>query len=250
MSVSELVGLAFFAAYFFAVVAAWMVPGLVKRAWVIRQDGLLAHIRAHYVLGEQAILAGNLAVAKAALIDIEAIDLKWRRGNGLLARAAVGVLAIAAGFLGYIVVRMAGLVAMALATGDPIIERLSETTTFLVLGLFGAAHGVLGLYSFDSWRSPDEPHGLAERLRQMIEAGRGVGSMRRRTGPDGLSGAREVFGLGCDFTREALDRARRRLAGVHHPDRWTAAAPEVARAHEAAMKRINAAYDQLSTLAR
>ena len=61
---------------------------------------------------------------------------------------------------------------------------------------------------------------------------------------DGMT-PREVFGLGRQFTRRELDRARRRLVRELHPDRWHNARPEERKAREDALKRVNAAHDAL-----
>ena len=85
----------------------------------------------------------------------------------------------------------------------------------------------------------------------LLNTGRGSAphrSSRRRRLSDGLA-AREAFGLEPILTRKQQDAARRRLATRYDPDLWHAASASAARAAEEAMKRINAAYDELKTIA-
>jgi curved DNA-binding protein CbpA len=56
--------------------------------------------------------------------------------------------------------------------------------------------------------------------------------------------------LGPGFTRRELDAARRRLVRHLHPDHQHGARASVRRAREDALKRINAAYDNLRSEAR
>lgn len=65
---------------------------------------------------------------------------------------------------------------------------------------------------------------------------------------DGLSN-HQLFGLGPEFSRRNLDRARRRLVKQLHPDLWNDANPSARRGREDALKRVNAPYDALRPLA-
>ena len=54
-----------------------------------------------------------------------------------------------------------------------------------------------------------------------------------------------IFGLGPGFTWGQLDRARRRLVKLLHPDLAHDAATATRHARQEALKRVNAAYDKL-----
>ena len=54
-----------------------------------------------------------------------------------------------------------------------------------------------------------------------------------------------VLGLGASATSDEVAVAYRRLAKLHHPDRWASADPAVQDEHAEAMMRINAAYHAL-----
>ena len=54
-----------------------------------------------------------------------------------------------------------------------------------------------------------------------------------------------VLGLAPGATSDEEAAAYRRLAKLHHPDRWAEAAPEVRQLHSEEMLRVNAAYQAL-----
>jgi hypothetical protein len=86
-----------------------------------------------------------------------------------------------------------------------------------------------------------------DRLETALKAGRGIETASQHEEPelpDGVS-ARELFGLNSGFTKAELQRAWLRLARELHPDRWMHAGDGVRRMKEAALKRVNAARDEL-----
>ena len=85
----------------------------------------------------------------------------------------------------------------------------------------------------------------------MLRAGHGLQPSNGKEQPKGRSKVtpRELFGLGEQFTAAQLRRAWVGLAHELHPDRWTKASPAVRRTKEEAMKRVNAAKDELELLA-
>jgi DnaJ-class molecular chaperone len=66
--------------------------------------------------------------------------------------------------------------------------------------------------------------------------------------PKGVS-ARELLGLNAHFTKAELRSAWLRLARELHPDRWMGSGPVVRQMKEAALKRVNAARDELAAQA-
>ena len=116
----------------------------------------------------------------------------------------------------------------------------------VVLCIFHTLHSFYGPL-VSPWIVDD----CGDRLEALLNTGRGVATQRagkKRRLKDGLA-AREVFGLEAVFTLKQLSAARRRLAARYHPDRWQSEPASAAHAAEEAMKRINAAYDQLKAKA-
>lgn len=81
----------------------------------------------------------------------------------------------------------------------------------------------------------------------MLSIGREVGDYARRAGTasSGEASARDLLGLPATFTAAELRRAWLRLARELHPDRWVMAPAAVRLAKEEALKRVNAAKDEL-----
>lgn len=247
MQKQDILAVTLVAAMIAGMAAAWLVPGLVKRWWVGRQNKLSERMRQLYVLGEQALMRDDLPTAEAVADEIEILERTWSGRDGWLARILIGLLAFAAGWTAFMVLRFGSLVAASASSDGTWSHMLTDIWMFAFLGLLGSLHGVMGIYYFSDWHSQNEPRNLAGRLRQMLLAGRGLSHARaadRRA--KGAIAPRALFGLGTTFTRKELDRARRRLARAHHPDRWSSAPEPTRRAHEAAMKRINAAYEELA----
>ena len=105
---------------------------------------------------------------------------------------------------------------------------------------------------FGEWTPWWAVNDCGDRLERMLNAERHVATVSEADAfnpiRDDLT-PRQIFGLGPDFTRRQLDRARRRLVTQLHPDLAYGAQPAVRRAREEALKRVNAAYDQLRSSA-
>ena len=88
-------------------------------------------------------------------------------------------------------------------------------------------------------------------LDRALRAGRSVNAAPWHEGaplPGGAT-ARELFGLPQSFTAADLRKAWLRLVRELHPDRWALAGKGVCDMKEAALKRVNAARDDLATQA-
>ena len=115
----------------------------------------------------------------------------------------------------------------------------------------GILHGLIAY--FEDWgNNPDAIDDCGDRLESALNAGHAISitHVPNGTAPniDGLT-AYEIFGVGPLVTRAQLTRIRRRLVRQYHPDRWHNAGPAMHKAAEDAIKRVNAAYDELVPLA-
>jgi hypothetical protein len=229
---------------------AMMVPRATKRAHVRRQDRLLDRCRALYVLAVQAFeLEGDVA-ARSYLLRIRRLEARWRYGNSIAFRVALALWGIGAGVVGYILLRIVSLLAFSMdyrpITADEV-RRIAIDGQFYLLLAFMAS-----LHAFNSylgeWTNWWRINNCGDRLEQILNAQRHVATTsdidEMATLADGLT-SRQIFGLAPGFTRRQLDRARRRLVTKLHPDLWPNATPAFRRAREEALKRVNAAYDQL-----
>jgi len=237
--------------YFAGAAAALLIPAWVKRRHVRRQTRLLERCRVLYLLAVKAIEAGDETSAREGLRRIELIERQWRYGKSFIYLAAKMVYAIALGAGLGVGLRLAALAAIDMNTGGPaggLFAPLVDKSPIIPisLGLMACMHA---LHSwFGEWSDPYSVADLGERLSRLLDSGRAVVVGRKQRGAgatlDGLS-ARQIFGLGPDYSRADLERARRRLAFEFHPDRWQRAPASVRAAREEAMKRVNAAHEQL-----
>ena len=183
----------------------------------------------------------------------DASSSRWRYGNSITFRFAFMLWAIGVGTLGYILLREFSLFVgvVRIATFKDLALRFAEDLPLLlVIGMLGPLHGLYSYFNaWEDWRLIDD---CGDRLERILSADRDVAIVSEEGHPllfsDGLT-PEQIFGLGLGFTRRQLDQARRRLAAQLHPDRRHNAAPLVRRAHEEALKRVNAAYDRLRPLA-
>lgn len=232
--------------WFGGIAAAWLIPSLLKNWYVARQNRLIEECRSRFILAVQHLADNDEAGARTLHDEIRAIEKRWERGNRISRRVALGSLAIVVGTLTGAALRWLPLFMMSIES------RTDATLTALawVAGL--SAMHTLASY-FQDWHSPWIVDDCGDRLEAMLSAGRGVATFSKKTKrgrlKDGLA-AREVFGLERVYTLRQLSDSRRRLAAQYHPDRWQNASASAAKAAEEAMKRINAAYDQLKATAK
>lgn len=243
----------FLVLFFGSIVFAMAVPGIMKRTHVRRQNHLLARCRALYVFAVEALELGDDTTARAYLRRIRRIESRWRYGNSITFRIAFALWAICAGALGYIWLRALSFFAVDVhvPTVDDLRKFAEALPILFAFGTLGALHA-LGSYltAWMDWWLVDD---CGDRLERIIKAERHVAIVPEEDDDhhslaDGLT-PEQIFGLGRGFTRRQLDRARRRLVAKLHPDLWYNAKPSVRRAHEEALKRVNAAYDLLRPLA-
>ncbi len=229
---------------------AYLVPGWMKRRHVRRQNRLLDRCRAYFMAASNSINDGDYDTANDYLKRIRRLEWRWHlRSNGLY-RLLLAVWAVIAGAFASVVVRWGLFAGFAIAEGTLtfsawISNFTSMIEVFLLLGAFACLHALPGY--LNDWTDPDIIDNCGDRLDRMINA-RGVAEAPEAEWSgdalDGLS-AREILGVGYTFTKRQLNAARRRLARELHPDFLQNASGAVRRAHEEALKRVNAAYDEL-----
>jgi hypothetical protein len=234
----------FIVGYYGGIVVAWAVPWFVKRQHNLRQNHLIEVCRARFILAVQHLASNNEPAARVLLLDIRAVEDRWHYGNSAVYRIALGCKAIGLGTVLATASRVGPLV---------YIFRDRPSTDWIFIGSMAALCAAHTLFSyFGDWHSHWIVDDCGDRLEALLNAGRGVDARspksKRGRLEDGLA-AREVFGLEPGFALKDLNAARRRMAALYHPDRLQTAPASATRAAEDAMKRINAAYDELKSQA-
>lgn len=227
----------------------WVVPPWFKRRHVRDQNRLLDRCRALLILGSRAHSEGNKSAALDVLDRIRRLERLWHFGNTLCFRIALAMWAAGSAVTLCICVRFAGFLTMHYGnTGQFMTDEnvLSDLWIAVVLSATAIIHALASY--FESWVNPWAIDNCGDRLSKFIFGSRTL-AVAPESGTDvpnfdGLS-AREVFGLSVMFTRHDLDRARRHLVAVLHPDRWQQASFLERHLREEALKRVNAAYDSL-----
>jgi hypothetical protein len=200
-------------------------------------------------------MTGDAAQARRCLADIRRLEAHWRLGAhpviryAHIAYAAITNFGIAfTGQLFHYHIQST----YKPATFSDTLRYMLDTPSVLWTG------AVVALF-FSLVALPDaiRVHGRAwsefygDNLEAALKAGRGVERAEHHDIPpipEGIT-ARELLGLSPGFTKAQLRAAWLRLARELHPDRWSSAGPAVSKMKEAALKRVNAARDELAPLA-
>ena len=223
-------------------------PGRIKRGHIRRQDRLIERSRAHYLLAVERLRLSEEAAARELLARIRRIESLWRFGNSYAYRLALAGYAVWIGYLGNVVLRGGSLVTIGLsgpAAHTFTVDRvIGDVVFFAMIGASGAYWALLS-YAH-TWTGPWIVDDCGDRLERMLNAGWAIDiAPRESKGPlDGLT-AQELLGLDYGFSLKELNAARRRLATKFHPDLWIKATALQRRAAEAAMQRVNIAFDEL-----
>jgi hypothetical protein len=217
-----------------------------------QQDRLLEKIRAQYVIATTMLMAGEIAQARRRLAFIRKLEAHWHLGAHPVIRYA---------HIAYAAFTNFGIAFTAQvfhyhsqSTHNP--TSFGDTVRFLFDTPSVFWIGVAIALFFSLFALPDaiRVHGRAwsefygDRLEAALKAGRGVERAEHHDLPplpEDVS-ARELLGLNSGFTKAQLRAAWLRLARELHPDRWSSAAPAVGKMKEAALKRVNAARDELA----
>lgn len=230
------------------------IPYLVAAFFRGRRQRLLRQCKPRFAAAVESLERADTDAATLALLHIRELEQNagwWNRPPirvvGLLLAAGV------AGVAGFFVLDFI-VVVLGCVSGGCSLERTVAAfkqgwaepfPIQYLMAIGGALCGGL-YYSFvDVGFGADD---FGDRLQRFIESPRGVSvdvdQSRSMYSLGGLT-AHELMGLPAQFTRKALDKARRRLAAEFHPDRWHGASAADRAAAEAAMKLANAAYEEL-----
>ena len=216
-----------------------------------RQDKVLDSIRALYLLAIGDLMTGRGRAAKRRLQKIRSLERHWRFGASYLFRTVL---------FGYVVVSNFVLATIGQFLGyhmnSPFHPRgLSDTWAmwlhapwmFVVAGLAALFFSLPSALDTTHIKSRPWSEFYGDRLKAALEAGRGINEAPQHDGPylpEGVT-ARELLGLSPNFTKAELRQAWLRLARQLHPDHWSASGDRVRSMKEAALKRVNAARDEL-----
>jgi len=216
------------------------------------QDRILDKIRAHYVLAISALMEGQEREARKRLRVIRSLERHWRLGASYPVRLAL---------LSYLLVANTALAFVAQVFAYHINSHMNPTSFMdtldflwnrpwlLVIATFLAVFMSFGAW-WDAAQIQSRPWAefYGDQLRAALNAGRRIELAPQHEGPglppDGVA-ARELLGLRHGFTKRELRRAWLRLAKQLHPDKWVRSGDGVRRLKEAALKRVNAARDEL-----
>lgn len=242
-----------------ALVGTILWPVCVAARHKHRQDKLLDRIRAVFVLSTTNLSQEREGQARKGLRQIRRLERRWRYGASYPYRLALlsSVILTNVGIALVYLVGMAHLNSQTHNHDQPLRETLRNhwESPFLWALAIGMAVMVALPRSIDAFRITARQWAefYGDRLEAILRAGRGVDAAPQHEGPDlpqeGAS-ALELLGLNPGFTKQELRKAWLRLARELHPDRWSAAGDGVRSMKEAALKRVNAARDELADLAR
>jgi hypothetical protein len=134
---------------------------------------------------------------------------------------------------------------------DTIVFLLNEPWVLALVGGVAILFSLGGLRDAMQVRSRPWSEFYGDQLTAALRAGRGVENAPQHEFPplpEGVT-ARELFGLNATFTKAELRSAWLRLARELHPDRWIQSGQGVRTMKETALKRVNAARDELAPFA-
>jgi hypothetical protein len=231
-------------------VVAWYVPVWLKNRHVKSQNSLLERCRALLILGSQERENGNKSSAEAVLRRIRRLESRWAFGNSISFRVSLALWAVAWGVVASVIIRFlgAGLSHYGWTGKLPAAsDAVSDLWIATLISMTAPLYALIGY--FEAWVNPYAIENCGDRLWQIIYGSREINIAPEPAADavpdfDGMT-PREIFGIGAVFTLRELDRARRSLVQMLHPDRWHNASIQERSAREEALKRVNAAYDAL-----
>ena len=225
-----------------------------------RQRRTMDRIRKTFAVSLELVMGEQLARAQRGLLSIRRFERHWRIGNSRSYRFAYTAMVIAATGL---TVATHYFFATNISRHNGTLDRgvpdptLAETVAYLlerpwalaILAIVAGLYSLTAIGHLRDLRSEEWRGFYGDRLAQILRAGRGIHNAPWRDGMElpGHLSARELFGLPERFTKAELRRAWVRIARDLHPDRWASAGAGVAATKEAALKRVNAARDELES---
>lgn len=242
----------YFVGYAVSFCGMFIWPLVIMSGLRRQQDRLLDAIRADYILATTELMQGADNAAQGMLARIRKTEAQWRMGAHPVIRFAH--------------VAWAGLTNLFIAVPGQVFHyhlnsyqnpsSLTDTLRFMfeTPSVFAITFGVALFFSLfmlpDAMRVQGRNWSdfYGDRLEAALKAGRGVERAEHHDAPplpEDVT-ARELLGLNSGFTKAQLRAAWLRLARELHPDRWSSAGPAVRKMKEAALKRVNAARDELA----
>jgi hypothetical protein len=220
-----------------------------------QQDCILDKIRSHYVLATTALMAGTEAPARERLRMIRNLEAHWRLGASVPVRVAhisyAAVTNIGLAFFGQVIGYHVNSYPKPVSLSESIEKLLTNPWLLAVPAAMAVLFSMVGLRRAVEVRSRPWSEFYGNQLESALRAGRGVENAPQHELPplpEGVS-ARELLGLNLTFTKAELRSAWLRLARELHPDRWIHSGQAVRQMKEAALKRVNAARDELAAQA-
>ena len=239
-------------------IALFIYPIWSKIGYRLRQDALLDKIRARYTLALAALETSRRKTAEGMLRKVRRLEEVWRFGMSRTYRYAMIAKVVAVTGLLFsvygVLFQHTNFMHDISYTPKTVIETAlhlsKEPLLLLVIASFGMLYGLVAMAATISVPGPRWGKFYGDRLEAILNAGAAIGEApQHESGQlpgEGVS-ARELFGLLEDFTKRELRRAWLRLARELHPDRWGSAGEGVRQMKETALKRVNAARDELET---
>jgi hypothetical protein len=232
--------------------ALLVMPCVSTIIYILRQGRIMDRMRARFALALSALEHGERRKAEALLRTIRRLEARWKFGASaaylLALRAYIIARNLAFGAAHAVLQYHIGAYPKPTHFMDSL-EKLAGNPVGISLTVIVAV--LLGLSGLkDMVRLDARPWSefYAVRLAAALRAGKTVEEAPQHCGlalPGDDATARELLGLGQHFTKEQLRSAWLRLARELHPDRWTSAGAGVQRMKEGALKRVNAARDEL-----
>jgi hypothetical protein len=240
-------------------VAAWLGliiwPAYIMSRHKRRQDRLLDRIRAVFVLSTGHLMEGQQRSARNGLARIRRMERLWRFGASYPYRLALLSSVMATNvMIALVYVVTSHHISPTFNNQNrslPETLRVIWETPFLLHITIGFALLLAVTYAAKSFAitSRQWAEFYGDRLDAALRAGRGVDAAPQHEGAElpreGVT-ARELLGLNPGFSKAELRRAWLRLARELHPDRWAGSGAGVRLMKEAALKRVNAARDELA----
>lgn len=226
-----------------------------------RQQHVIVRVRGLYAVAVEYLMQGRDRDARQALRSIRRWEHHWRIGNSGLYRVAYSGFVIAATtlvaalhYLAYVNVYSQS------GYGQVAHKSLIDTVRYLlehpiqiwIFGFLSLMFGFKAVEHLKDLAGAPWSEFYGDRLQAALKAGRTVNEApwHDRPLPQSAVSARELLGLSETFTSAQLRRAWLILVRELHPDRWATAGEGVQRMKEAALKRVNAARDELVSQAK